>query len=187
MRAGDLLFILFREISDLSLRVISLLFLSLLKNNISTISFLFPQQCGPSLSLSSQTTATACHNHNSRCHSTTTHMPNPTTIIARLQDMLNDQSTLIRGIMITRTCSDPINTIHTTPVAWLAVVVATSKNRIDGREHRRRQLRGAAVVRILRHRELRALGIGMRDSKIKDRVNSNKETHVQRWVLLRND
>lgn len=170
-----------------SLRVISFLFLSLLKNNISTINFLFPQQCGPSLSLSSQTTATTCYNRSPRCHSTTTHMLNPTSIIARRQDTLNDQSTLIRGIMTTRTCSDPSNTIHTTPVVGVAVVVATSQYQMDGREHRHPQLRGAVVVRILRHRESRPLGIGMHDSKVKDRVSSNKETRVQWRILLRND
>lgn len=65
----------------------------------------------------------------------------------------------------------------------LAVSVPTSQNRMHGRVQRRPQLRGMPVVRMLLHRGLRPLGIGIRDSKAKDQVNSNKEISIHRWVM----
>lgn len=67
----------------------------------------------------------------------------------------------------------------------LAMLVLTSQNRMHGRVQRHPQLRGMPVVRMLLHRELIPLGIGMRDSKVKDRVNSNKEISIHRWVMLK--
>lgn len=183
MREGDLLPSLFREISDLPQRVISFSCSSTPQKQSLNYQLLLPQQCGLSLSLSSQTITITCHKHNPHYHSTTT--PRPATITARLQDKTSDQKSLTRGTMTTRTCSGPISTIHMIPTMGLAVLESTSQNRMHGRVQRRPQLRGMPVVRILLHRELRPLGIGIRDSKVKDQVSSNKEISVHRWAMLK--